>query len=320
MLAIAAIAYVVDFRRLIEALRLADYRYIFLLLFISLGWLLMRGVVWRALLQEKAGYRDVFLTLNQGYLLNNVLPLRLGEIGRAFLLSRKTSLGFLQVLSTIVIERALDLGFAALLLLTTLPFVVGADFASNLAVAAGVLVVLGLLALHLLARNRDRALQIIERLSQRFAGLRRVSSSRQMEAFFDGLAVLVDARRFLRVALFMALNWGISLVQFYVLLRAFFPQVQPLWAGFTLAVMALGAAAPSSPGAVGVLEGAVMAALAAFKVDPSTALAAAILAHLTNYLLTGLIGAYAFVRDGLSLTGVFRQVRSIEPAATEEGG
>ena len=43
------------------------------------------------LLQNKAPYRRVFLTLNQGYLLNNIFPFRLGELGRAFLLSQATN-------------------------------------------------------------------------------------------------------------------------------------------------------------------------------------------------------------------------------------
>lgn len=317
-LAVAIILYVIDFERLIEALRLADYRYVALLIVSTFAWLLLRAVVWRTLLEEKASFREVFLTLNEGYLLNNVLPLRLGEVGRAFLLGRKAGLGFLQVMSTVVVERSLDLGFAAGLLLVTLPFVVGTDFAGQAAVIAGTLVASGLLTLHLLARNREWALRQFQRLSERLPFLQKLGR-RQLDAFFDGLAALTDARRFARVLALMAANWGLALVQFYVLLRAFFPEAQPLWAGFTLAVMAMGVAAPSSPGAVGVLEGAVMAALAAFNVDPSAALAAAITAHLTNYLLTGVIGAYALARDGLSLGSIFRDVRKISPAAEQEG-
>ena len=118
----------------------------------------MRGLAWRTLLREKASYRDVFLTLSEGYLLNNVLPFRLGELGRAFLLGRKANLGFMEVLSTIVIERVLDLAFSAAILLSAVPFVVGAAGAGKIAILMGVLVVVGLLTLYLLARNREWAL------------------------------------------------------------------------------------------------------------------------------------------------------------------
>jgi uncharacterized protein (TIRG00374 family) len=106
VLSLVVIFYLVDLRRLLDALRLADFRYILLLLVITLLWIVVRSIVWRTLLQERAPLGMVFLTLNQGYLLNNVLPLRLGEVARALLLSRKAHLGFLQVFSTVLIERA----------------------------------------------------------------------------------------------------------------------------------------------------------------------------------------------------------------------
>ncbi len=79
-----------------------------------------------------------FLTVCEGYLLNNFLPFRLGEIGRAFLMGRKSKLGFMEVLPTIVIERILDFAFAAAVLLSAIPFVVGATEAARVAVIIGV--------------------------------------------------------------------------------------------------------------------------------------------------------------------------------------
>ena len=61
--------------------------------------------------------RDVFFADGEGYLLNNFLPFRLGELGRAFLLSRKSGMTFSEILPTIIIERAVDLAFSAAILL-----------------------------------------------------------------------------------------------------------------------------------------------------------------------------------------------------------
>jgi uncharacterized membrane protein YbhN (UPF0104 family) len=98
------------------------------------------------------------------------------------------------------------------------------------------------------------------------------------------------------------------------------PQAKLLWGAFTLGVMAFGVAAPSSPGAVGVMEASIIGALSLFGIEPSAALAAAVTAHLTNYLLTGIFGGYALVRDGISLSSIFRDLRKIEPASPGEGG
>ncbi len=314
LIALAVIFYLVDFRALWKALQQADYRFVLLLLAATLIWLLVRAVVWRTLLREQADYWPTFLTLNEGYLLNNVLPFRLGEVGRAFLLSRKTAnLGFMTVLSSIVIERILDVGMAAGLLLASLPFVIGGSFARSAAFGAAGLVGLGILVLYLIARNRDWTERQFDRLAARLPALQRVGGQ-QLHGLLAGLSVLTDGRRFLKAVLLISLNWMIAVAQFYVLLRAFFPQAQLLWATFTLGVMALGVALPSSPGSIGVLEATVMGALAAFVNDPSTALAAALTAHLSNYLITGLLGVYALGRDGLSLSGVYRDVRQIPPS------
>ena len=74
---IILILYFVDLRDLAVAIREADPRWLAASVIMAVVWLSMRGVVWRTLLRQKASYRDVFLTLNEGYLLNNFLPLRL---------------------------------------------------------------------------------------------------------------------------------------------------------------------------------------------------------------------------------------------------
>ena len=310
-IAVVAIIYFVDLKRLLSALQQADYRYIALFFVISLFWLAVRSLVWRSLLQEQASFSQVFLTLNEGYLLNNILPFRLGELGRAFLLSKKAALGFLQVLSTILIERALDVGVAAGLLFATLPFVMKANRAWQAAITMGSLVIVGLGLLYLLAHKQTWAMRQYSRWASRFPILQRLISQPQLIAFFTGLAALTDGRRFMKVILLMLLNWSIALIQFFILLRGFLPTAQPIWAAFTLAVMALGVAAPSSPGAVGLLEASVVGALSAFGLDPSVTLAVALTAHLSNYLTTGLIGAYALTRDGQSLSGLYGDVRQI---------
>ena len=315
LVSLGIIFYLVDPGRFFEALRLADYRYVLLLFGITLIWLGVRSLVWRTLLREQASFSQVFLTLNEGYLLNNLLPFRLGEVARAFLLGKKAGLEFLQVFSTIIIERALDVVMAAALLLFTLPFVIQAGLAWQAALVISGLVLLGLILLHLLARNQPWALSQFSRLAERYAFVEKLLANQQLTAFFSGLDALVNWRRFIKVILLMIVNWGIAVIQFYVLLLAFFPQARLLWGAFTVSVMAFGIAAPSSPGAIGVMEVAIIGALAAFNLDRSTALAAALTAHLTNYLTTGVIGAFALAKDGLTLSGVFREVSQISPQA-----
>lgn len=308
----------VDLNQLWQALQLADYRLVAVFLCLTLVWLFVRAWVWYSLLEENFSLTDVFLAINQGYLLNNLLPFRLGEIGRALLLNSKSSqkeashqssgTGFFYILSTILIERALDLAMAAGLMLITLPFVVGASWALQAALTAAGLVVIGMGALYSLARNRRWAQEKAFQILARIPFLQRIGV-RQIETFLNGLSILTDGKRFLKVSGLMFLNWAISVLQYFMLMLAFFPQAKLLFAAFSLGVVALGIAVPSSPGAVGIMELSLVGALSVFKLDPSVALALALTAHLTNYLFTGIIGAYAFARDGQKITDLYQRAR-----------
>ena len=308
LVAIALIVRYVDLRRFVEAIRSANYWLLLAFLVMSVSWLMVRGIVWRTLLRGRASYRDVFWTLCEGYILNAFLPFRLGEVGRAFLLGRKAKLGFMDVLSTIVIERVLDLAFSAAILLSAVPFVVGAAGAGRIAIVIGALVVVGMVVLYLLARNREWALGLFQRLSARWPKLQALGGE-LLDSLFSGLAILTDGWLFLRFMLWMTLNWAIAIAEFLLLLLAFFPQASLVWSLFGLGAVAFGNAVPSLPGAVGTYEAALGGALTLLSGDQSTALAAALTAHLIGYLINGVLGTYALSREGETLMGVYRQLR-----------
>lgn len=298
---------VIDPRQTLDALRQADAVILALGMLVALVWLLIRGRVWQTLLQRKAGFRDVFLTLNEGYLLNNLLPFRLGEVGRSYLLGRKAHLDFWQVLPSVVLERMFDLVVAAALLISTLPFIAGVSWAGQAAVITGGLAGGGLLAVHLLARNQPRVTAWLARLGQRWSWVQRLVADRA-EAFFTGLRVLTDVRLFVTALAWIMINWAFSILLYFIFLRAFFAQAPVLWAVFVLGAGSFGVAVPSSPGAIGVFEAALVGALALLKVDPSSATAFAIILHLSNYVTTGLIGGYALLREGETLASLYTRL------------
>jgi hypothetical protein len=303
--------YLVDGQKVLNALRMADYRLVLVCWALSILWLTVRAAFWRTLLQERASFKQVFLTLNQGYLLNNLLPFRLGELGRAFLLSRKAGLKFWEIISTIFLERALDVIVAVSLFLSAIPFVIGAQWAVQAAITTGGIVVAGLVGLYLLARYRQQVEAFLTSLSNRRPWIGRLAQSR-LPAFLNGLAILTNSRRFLMSIGWCLINWLISVLSYFVFLAAFFPKPTMLWAVFGLSASALGIAAPSSPGALGVYEVVTVWAFSFFITDASRTLAFAMVAHASNYLITGVIGGVALYRDGESLLSLYQQTRSLK--------
>jgi hypothetical protein len=307
ILLIGAILYFVDIPKVFAAIRAADYRILSVGTVLAFAWLFVRAIVWRTLLRDRASYRDVLMALSEGYLLNNILPFRLGEIGRAFMLSRKTGLQFAEILPTIIIERAVDIGFTAAIFLAALPFIAGTAGANRIGLLIGVLVVVGLVGMYLLARNDAWALSTFHKLSARWPAIQNFGGG-LLESFLAGLAVLTDGWVFARFLFWMTINWGMAIVNYYLVIRAFFPQTQLTWAMFGLGAAAFGGAIPSLPGAVGTFEGAFGGALTLLTGDQSTSLAVALVSRFLNYLTSALLGGFALAREGQSLSGIYRQL------------
>ena len=307
---IAAILYFVDLRAMVNAIRNANYGMLTISFAIGFVWMAVRAQVWRTLLRDIPSYSDTFWTVGEGYILNNFLPFRLGEVGRAFLLSRKTGMQFMEVLPTIVIERAMDLGYTAVIFLAAIPFVVGSQGAERVGVIVSVVVLLGFILLYILARSNQWALDLFHKLSARWPALQRFGGS-FLEAFFAGLSVLTDGWLFVRFLFWMTLNWTLAIVSYYFIIRAFFPQTQVTWAMFGLGAAAFGGAIPSLPGAVGTLEGAFGGALTLLTHDQSTSFAVAVTVRLYNYVNSGVIGGIGLAREGETLSGIYQQLMKL---------
>jgi len=308
---IAGILYFVDFGEMADALRNANYYILIGSISTGFVWMAIRAQVWRTLLRNRASYMDVLWTVGEGYLLNNFLPFRLGEIGRAFLLSRKSQLKFMEIIPTIVIERAMDLGYSAVILLASLPFVVGAGGdARTIGIIVGIVVLSGFVLLYILARNNQWALDLFHKLSARWPALQKFGGS-FLESLFKGLSVLNDGRLFLRFIFWMTINWLVSILGYYLIIRAFFVDTQIPWAMFALGAAAFGGAIPSLPGAVGTFDAAFAAAVTLVTGDESTGFTIALVGRFYNYLNSGVIGGIGLMREGQTLSGIYAQLRNL---------
>ncbi len=273
--------------------------------------MLARVACWKVLIGRPVGFGRVLAALNEGYLLNNVLPWRMGELGRAILLGRQPGLSAPLVLSSIVIERLYDMILAVGLMIVLLPLASGAVWATRAAWIGALAIALALACVAFALRRPQTVEALVARLPGPTAAWQRL-----WESFRDGLAVLQTPLRLALSFAWMLASWGLALVEYWLVLRSVLPAAQPLWAGFMLAATLLGVAVPSLPGYVGVFEAAGVAALSVFDVPPDQALAAALVLHGMVYSIASLIGAAALVLDGDTLTGLYHQARTylVRPA------
>lgn len=294
----------------IETIVLIDLEWLIPAVLCFLISMAFRAQTWKILLLNRVPYGRVFLTLNEGYLLNNVLPLRLGELGRAFLLSQATDLSGFFVLSTIVIERTYDVAIAATLLLATIPLVLGLEASQMIAVVVLTVVVLGLLTMFFLARYREAVIAKLDTFSLERPFFKEQILPR-IDSILSGFEVLTRVDQFLYSIFLMLLSWFFGALLLYFLTVSFGVEVQPWWIGFVLGVISLGIALPSAPAGLGVYEVAMVAAFSFLNVPVSQALAIALVAHLINIIITGFFGMFGLIRDGETLSNIYQQLKNI---------
>ncbi|MBI9045381.1 MAG: flippase-like domain-containing protein [Anaerolineaceae bacterium] len=275
---------------------------------ITLLWLLVRAFALRILLDKKVTICEAFKAINIGYLLNNLFPLRAGEFGKALILGNDSGLGMLHVLSTIVIERAFDLVFAAGLILSTLPLALGMDWAKPVAYGTLILVVLGLVVLFLIARNKETIHKWVDKLSESQDFVKNHISPR-MDSIFNGLQPLTQPRLFLLSLFWIGVSWFLGVVLYYEMLLPIAPEAPFWWGVFTDAVLALGIAVPSAPAALGVFEASIVGGLSLLGVSRSAALAYALLMHILQFVVTGILGFIGLAQEKKSLGNLFEEIR-----------
>ncbi len=262
-----------------------------------------RAMSWRSLLDDQYPLVRVLAVLNEGYLINHVLPWRLGELGRAVLLAGGGNDSIMRVLSSIMVERFYDMFFALIFLGLMLPEAAGLEGLTQNAVFIAVILLLAVAVLQMFIQRPDWMRSILSRLPGPRARL--LSLWEQMQV---GLIGLRDFRVFMRSSGWMLLSWILAGIEYSLVLRAVIPGAPWRWAFFMLPVTLLGGAIPSTPGYLGVYEAAGVLALSIFGVPESQALATTLLLHGIVYILGSGFGLIALMSEGETITSLSQRL------------
>jgi glycosyltransferase 2 family protein len=253
-----------------RAVQAGDYRYLPVYL-ASLGVIhLLRTVRWGILLEPVA--KVPFARLNAvsavGFTALLVLPFRLGEFARPYLIAERPRLRVSAALSSVVVERVADGIFTAILLLVTL-FAVpeGTPHLGEIRKAGYVMAALfgGLLTFLIVAyRSRELAVRFMAgllrpvspRLAERAGGM--------LDAFIRGLRLVPSKRK---LGLFVGLTaayWALNGWGMLLMAQAFNLDIQLIDAFTILGVLVAGIMIPAGPGMVGTFQLATVFGLSLF--------------------------------------------------------
>ncbi|MBI4590460.1 MAG: flippase-like domain-containing protein [Candidatus Rokubacteria bacterium] len=264
-----------------------------------------RGLRWGSLFYpaSQPGWSLVSATAI-GYMANNLLPLRAGELVRGYLAARNGGLSLWTVLATLAVERVLD----ALSILSILgAVVVVVEVPLWLQMGALTLLALDLLAmgfLILLAREWGPLARVILKIPRLGATLQR-----WLAVFSIGLQSLRLGRHLGPLLAWTVLIWLLSAGGVWTALRSA-GLALPLSASFTvLAFAGIGVSLPSAPGYVGTLQFFIVQALAVYAITGVEAVGVSFLLHAASYIPVTLVGWIVLVGQGVSLFQASREAR-----------
>jgi glycosyltransferase 2 family protein len=284
--------------------------------------LFVRSVRWGLLLPgRRLPPGLLFRTLVIGFMVNDLLPLRLGELARIVLLARNASTPVGVSFASIVVERVLD-GLALIALLGLGMELLGrGDWLVQLTVASVFFVGLTVLLLGAaLAPGLARAIAgaVTALLPMKIGEpLRRL-----VDGTLEGLRPITHPALGISVLALSLLAWGIEATM-YVVIMAGFNVPDAIAAGpFGAAVANLATLVPSSPGYVGTFDLALQKVLVdvseggfgVFRVAPDVAASATLVIHLTFILPVVLLGLVFLWKEDLPLAQLARRPHALQKA------
>ncbi len=293
----------VDWPRLWDLFRTGNYAYlplVFLLIAVIGG---VRSVRWHLLMERDPGLTlaDIFHLVNIGYMFNNILPAKAGEAVRGYLAGRKLARGLGQAVSTLLIERLLDVLAVVVLLAGLLPYIALPDWAVRGGLLLGAGSIAGMVALLVVARIGERAVDWLWRYVGRVPLIGHPKLKIGLLNLANGFAVLAHPRRLAPVLLTTAGVWLGYATMNWLMLYVF--GMEGLgWgaAALVLCFTGLSMVVPSSPGAIGPFEWAGIQALALFAVEQSDAFGYTLGLHMFTNLTLIVLGLVGLVAQGIS--------------------
>jgi len=285
-----------DLRRTAESVRQAHPSLLLMGITLMVAAYFLRGWRWR-IWQGNLTYWNSLRVILIGFMGNNVLPARLGEILRAHCAAAKADddWGRTAALSSIAAERILDglvLGAFGLVAIN----VVHVDRRLQWGLFVASLAFAGLtMGLVLSVRHQARIRQLVSAASRKFPGRLTAFVRNKADHLLDGILPLGTLPRMLAAISTTAVIWAIEMTVCYFIGLACWDDMRMRTALLFLVVVNFASLVPLTMGGIGTIEAAGPLFLISSGVRPHLALAMVLVQHAGQYLFTTITGAILYL-------------------------
>jgi len=279
----------------------------------------LRGMRWRVLLSNQKDFSPLmaFWGICVGYLGNNFLPARVGEIIRSVMVGRRLGISKSYVLATVLTERVIDamtlavFGGLAFSFLENTP-----SWLERATISFGGMGVLGLLALFIVPRLEGLLIPFLKRLPM--PGGVRIRAVDLFAQFLKGMRAFHNVNRVLRFMALTTVIWLVDALTAIVVAMSFGFVLTLPQAAVLLAALGLASALPSTPGYLGIYQFVAVTVLKPFGLNQNQALVFILAFQAVIYIVVVLWGLLGLWRLRVSKTSQASDGFGIRAVVSEE--
>lgn len=321
LICLVAIFYFIRPQEIIVALKSARYGYLSISAGAIVVFMYMRAIRWRFMLNNDAPIKTVFHIQNIGYLISTVLPLRLGDVARSVLIGSVPPITISRGISTMVVERVLDMLF----IVTLLPFTLASvghlpEWMRAGALVSGIAAVIAIIVLVIAANQRALVERIVTWILNYLPFMNTRAWVSRVDNFLAGLDSLTRLKDGAILLLLSAVTWIPIIVAYYATLLAVNIEATPMMAAFVVCAAALSVALPSSPGQIGVFHAGVITALQVWGQPEAASASFAFLYHALNSVVLISLGIIGIFSTGATFRQVVDSTRAFLNRKEKDGG
>ena len=284
-----------------------NYYFIIAAIVVLIASVWVRAVRWKLLLSNVGTATDVELykATMIGYMGNNILPLKIGELLRAYAISRNTNIIFSGAFSSIIIERIVDTISLLIIVTVIFTFVPITEFTQTIAII-GLFTVSGfMLITFILFRHSYEFKNWYMKKEQHLTEKNKKTLAKYLVGFCKGIEGLWQNPNPGLMIVLSFLLWALYFAVILLCIVAFNFDISLVdMMKMNILVMTFGTLVtliPSAPGTIGTYQAATIAALQIMNINIDTARAFAVISHLVQFIPYTIIGLYYFLKLNLHI-------------------
>jgi len=302
-----------DFAKLLAALRAMDARFLVPAVASTLFSYYVRAYRWKLLLAEEknTSMGNLFAAVSIGYMANNLLPARIGELVRVYVLGEREGIDKGTVFASLVLDRLFD-GCAVLCILMATLFTLRlpgesegvrtALVTGGYVTAAAYLAIVGFLVL--LKKRTSAMIRLAGRLLKPFPPAFGAKVIPLLGSFIGGVRLSSRPGNLMGLVVSSAVTWALAVWPIDLLLRSFGIALPVTASLFVMVLLVVAVMIPASPGYIGTYHYACYQALTVFGVTGEKALGVALVIHAVNFFPITFLGLYYLARGRMTLSGL----------------